>query len=302
MNTKKPTLLILAAGMGSRYGGLKQLDPVGPSGETILDYSIYDAMAAGFGKVVFVIRRDFEEEFKQIVGARYEKLITVEYVFQELTTLPDGFAAPAERSKPWGTGHAILMAQEVIQEPFGVINADDFYGRNAYEQLATFLMKSEEPHTHTMVAYKLRNTLSEHGTVSRGVCQTNELGQLLSVEEVTAIAKDGSGAKAEDRNFTGDELVSMNLWGFQPSVFTALENQFRTFLSEKGQEMKSEFYIPFVIDEEIRAKRAQVKVLETDSQWTGVTYREDKPAVQAFIQNLISQAIYPSNLHTQPTI
>lgn len=297
MKPLKPTLLVLAAGMGSRYGGLKQLDAVGPNGETILDYSVHDAMAAGFGKVVFVIRRDFETQFKQVVGARYEALIQVEYVFQELTTVPEGFEVPATRSKPWGTGHAILMAQDVINEPFGVINADDFYGRDAYQQLAQFLSDSHGAQEHAMVAYPLRNTLSEHGTVSRGVCRTDEANQLLSVEEVTAISKTDTGAQAGKITFTGEELVSMNLWGFQCSIFDALNAQFREFLSAHSEEAKSEFFIPFVVDEEIKNGRSQVTVLRTNSQWTGVTYREDKAAVEAFIQQLITEGVYPNKLH-----
>ena len=297
MKPLKPTLLVLAAGMGSRYGGLKQLDAVGPNGETILDYSVHDAMAAGFGKVVFVIRRDFETQFRQVVGARYEALIQVEYVFQELTTVPEGFEVPATRSKPWGTGHAILMAQDVINEPFGVINADDFYGRDAYQQLAQFLSDSHGAQEHAMVAYPLRNTLSEHGTVSRGVCRTDEANQLLSVEEVTAISKTDTGAQAGKINFTGEELVSMNLWGFQCSIFDALNAQFREFLSAHGEEAKSEFFIPFVVDEEIKNGRSQVTVLRTNSQWTGVTSREDKAAVEAFIQQLITEGVYPNKLH-----
>ncbi|MBC2601805.1 nucleotidyltransferase family protein [Puniceicoccus vermicola] len=296
MNNTSPTLLILAAGMGSRYGGLKQVDAVGPSGETILDYSIHDALQAGFGKVVFVIRRDIEEEFKKLVGSRYESQIEVKYVFQELDLLPGDFHPPAGREKPWGTGHAILIARETINEPFGVINADDFYGRHAYEQLAQFLRQPRPEGTFAMVAYKMRNTLSEHGSVSRGVCQTDDRGILENIVEVTAIQKEGNGARAEDQTFTGDELVSMNLWGFQPDIFSALEKQFLTFLEKQGQELKSEFFIPFVVDEEIRQGRAEVQVLKTDSQWAGVTYREDKPAVQSFIQELVRQKIYPTPL------
>lgn len=299
MNNPRPALLILAAGMGSRYGGLKQIDAVGPSGETILDYSIYDALTAGFGKVVFVIRRDIETAFRESVGSRYESLTKVEYVFQELDALPEAFAPPEGRTKPWGTGHAVLVAKDAIQEPFGVINADDFYGRDAYEQLSAFLSQPLPANTHAMVGYKMRNTLSEHGTVSRGVCQSNREGCLESVEEVTAISKDGDGAQAGEQAFNGDEIVSMNLWGFQPSIFEALRKQFEAFLSERGQEEKSEFYIPFVVDEEIRANRAKVMVLQTDSQWSGVTYREDKPSVEAFVRALIQQGAYPENLFEQ---
>ncbi len=296
MSNKGPTLLILAAGMGSRYGGLKQIDTVGPSGETILDYSIYDALSAGFKKIVFVIRRDIEDAFKQSVGKRYESLTDVDYVFQELDALPEGFSLPEGRTKPWGTGHAILVAQNAIDGPFGVINADDFYGRDAYEQLSAFLSQSLPSNLHAMVGYKMRNTLSEHGTVSRGVCRRDREGFLESVEEVTAISKVGKHARAGELEFSGDEIVSMNLWGFQTDIFEALNNQFAEFLKERSQEPKSEFYIPFVVDEEIREQRAKVMVLQTESQWTGVTYREDKPNVETFIRKLIQTGVYPEDL------
>lgn len=296
MNITGPSLLILAAGMGSRYGGLKQIDAVGPSGETILDYSIHDALAAGFRKIVFVIRHDIEKDFKESVGSRYEEMVDVDYVFQELDALPDGMTVPDGRTKPWGTGHAILVAETAIKEPFGVINADDFYGRDAYEQLAAFLSQSLPNRVHAMVGYKMRNTLSEHGTVSRGVCQKSREGYLQKVEEVTAISKTAEGACAGEKKFSGNEIVSMNLWGFQPGIFKALQSQFETFYQQHGQEAKSEFYIPFVVDEEIASGRAKVLVLETDSKWTGVTYREDKPGVEKFIQQLTEKGAYPRNL------
>lgn len=294
-----PTLLILAAGMGSRYGGLKQIDAVGPSGETILDYSIYDALSSGFKKIVFVIRRDIEAEFKETVGARYETLAEVDYVFQELDTLPEGFSPPDGRTKPWGTGHAILVAQNAVKRPFGVINADDFYGHDAYEQLSGFLSQALPSNLHAMVGYKMRNTLSEHGTVSRGVCSSNQEGFLETVEEVTAISKVGQHARAGEQEFSGDETVSMNLWGFQLGIFEALQKQFEAFLREHGHEQKSEFYIPFVVDAEIRAERAKVALLETDSRWTGITYREDKANVKAFVRKLVEQGSYPENLFKQ---
>jgi NDP-sugar pyrophosphorylase family protein len=296
MQENGPILLILAAGMGSRYGGLKQLDTVGPSGETILDYSIYDALSAGFTKIVFVIRRDIEEAFKATVGARYESMVEVDYVYQELDALPEGFSRPEGRTKPWGTGHAILVARDAVDRPFGVINADDFYGRDAYEQLAAFLTQSQPVDVHAMIGYRLRNTLSENGTVSRGICRRDAEQSLSRVEEVTAIAKAGAGARAGEREFSGEEIVSMNLWGFQPSIFAALQAQFAAFLNEHGADAKSEFYIPFAVDEEIRARRAQVRVLPTESQWAGVTYREDKPNVEAFIRNRIGAGRYPRNL------
>lgn len=285
--------------MGSRYGGLKQIDAVGPSGETLLDYSIHDALRAGFGKLVFVIRRDFAEEFRERVGARYESRVAVEYVYQELDNLPNGLTPPPDRTKPWGTGHAILIAGETVREPFGVINADDFYGRDAFVKLADFLATPRPANQHGLVVYPLRNTLSDHGTVSRGICRIDGDGLLSGVEEVTAIAKEGSGASADDRTFTGDERVSMNLWGFQPEIFSALTTQFREFLTAQGQELKSEFFIPFVVDEEIRRNRCEVRALETDSQWTGVTYRDDKPKVESFIRQLVSEGVYPESLQQQ---
>ena len=299
MKANGPTLLILAAGMGSRYGGLKQIDAVGPSGESILDYSIYDALSAGFSKIVFVIRRDIEEAFKASVGARYESMAEVDYVYQELDALPEGFSPPEGRRKPWGTGHAILVAQDAIDGPFGVINADDFYDRDAYEQLSAFLSQSLPDKLHAMVGYKMRNTLSEHGTVARGVCLRNREGCLETVEEVTSISKTGDGARAGEQAFSGEEIVSMNLWGFQAGIFEALRKQFQAFLREHGEEPKSEFYIPHVVDGEIRAGRAKVVILQTDSQWAGVTYREDKPSVEAFIRGLIQKGAYPENLFKQ---
>lgn len=296
MTPTKPSLLILAAGMGSRYGGLKQVDAVGPSRETILDYSIHDALKAGFGKIIFVIRRDIKEEFQKVVGSRYESFTEIDYVFQELGALPESIIPPQGRTKPWGTGHAILVARDAIREPFAVINADDFYGRDAFNQLAAYLSNPLPPDRHAMVGYKMKNTLSDHGSVSRGVCQTDSEGHLVSVEEITAISKDGDGASSKERTFNGEEIVSMNLWGFQPTIFAAIQSQFVKFLEERGQEEKSEFYIPYVVDEEIHAKRVTVQVLKTESQWTGVTYREDKPSVEAFIQSLVDQGEYPNNL------
>ena len=297
----KPTLLILAAGMGSRYGGLKQIDPVGPNGETIIDYSIYDALRAGFGKLVFVIRRDIEQQFKEIVGARFEKRVAVEYVFQELNLLPPGFSVPAGRTKPWGTTHAILQAEDVIREPFAAINADDFYGRQAYQVLAQHLTSGTPD--YAMVGFVLRNTLSEHGTVARGVSRVDGNNYLTSIVEMLKIGPDGNGAKDTTADgtitkLTGDEAVSMNFWGFTPAVFGQLRTQFTAFLKKSGQEEKSECYIPATVGELVTAGLAKVKVLRTNDSWFGVTYREDRPRVVESIRQLITRGDYPEKLWT----
>jgi hypothetical protein len=295
----KPTLLVLAAGMGSRYGGLKQIDPVGPNGETIIDYSIYDALRAGFGKVVFVIRRDIEDQFRKIIGARFEKKVPVEYVFQELDKLPAGFSMPPGRTKPWGTGHAILMASDAVREPFAAINADDFYGATSFRVLAQHLGSGSGD--FAMVGFILRNTLSEFGSVARGVCKTNSEGVLESVTELTKIERDGTAAKTigpdgKALTLTGDETVSMNMWGFTPALFGDLQKQFGEFLAKHGQEEKSEFYIPAAVNDLVRAGRARVKVLRTTDPWFGVTYREDRPFVVEGIRKLITRGDYPEKL------
>lgn len=295
----EPTLLVLAAGMGSRYGGLKQIDPIGANGETIIDYSIYDAMRAGFRKVVFVIRRDIEGQFKQLVGSRFEKKIAVEYVFQQLDKLPPGFSVPANRTKPWGTGHAILMAADVIHGPFAAINADDFYGANSFRVLAGHLMSDSGD--FAMVGFVLRNTLSEFGSVARGVCQATPEGFLDSVTETTKIERDGTGAKASGPDgrilrLTGDETVSMNMWGFSLSLFDELRGRFVEFLRKHGSEEKAEFYIPSAVNEVVQAKRARVKVLRSPDSWFGVTYREDRPFVVRGIRELIARGDYPERL------
>jgi UTP-glucose-1-phosphate uridylyltransferase len=295
----KPTLLILAAGMGSRYGGLKQIDPVGPNGETIIDYSIYDALRAGFGKLVFVIRHDFEKAFKEIVGARFEKRVPVEYVYQELDKLPPGFSVPAGRTKPWGTTHAILLAEDAIREPFAAINADDFYGREAYQVLARHLTSGTPD--YAMVGFVLRNTLSDHGTVARGVSRVDGNDYLTSIVEMLKIEPDGNGAKdtgADGRitKLTGDEAVSMNFWGFTPTVFGQLRDHFTAFLKKSGQEQKSECYIPATVGELVTAGQAKVKVLRTNDSWFGVTYREDRPRVVESIRKLIARGVYPEKL------
>jgi hypothetical protein len=295
----KPTLLVLAAGMGSRYGGLKQIDPVGPNGETIIDYSIYDAIRGGFGKVVFVIRKDIEEPFKKTIGARFEKKVAVEYVFQELDKLPTGFSVPPNRTKPWGTGQAILMATDAIREPFAAINADDFYGVNSFRVLAEHLSSGSPD--FAMVGFVLRNTLSEFGSVARGVCKTNAEGYLEGVTEMTKIERDGAGAKTTDPDgkllpLSGDETVSMNMWGFTTELFGQLRGLFIEFLNRQGKEEKSEFYIPMAVNEMVRAKKARVKVLRTPDPWFGVTYREDRPFVVEGVRKLIARGDYPEKL------
>jgi hypothetical protein len=297
--TTKPTLLVLAAGMGSRYGGLKQIDPVGPGGETIIDYSIYDALRAGFGKLVFVIRKDIEAQFKEIIGARFEKRVAVDYVFQELDKLPPGFSIPAGRTKPWGTTHAILMAADAVKEPFAAINADDFYGRQAYQLLAQHLTSGSPD--YAMVGFILRNTLSNFGSVARGVCRVDGNDFLQSVEELTKIEPDGGGAKNTDdagklTKLTGDEAVSMNFWGFTPALFPQLQTHFQTFLTAKGGELKSECYIPSTIGDLVTTGQARVKVLRTNDSWFGVTYREDRPRVVESVRKLIQRGDYPERL------
>ena len=297
---RKPTLLVLAAGMGSRYGGLKQIDPVGPNGETIIDYSIYDALRAGFGKLVFVIRSDIEAQFREIIGARFEKRIPVEYVFQELTNLPPRFSVPAGRTKPWGTTHAILMAADVIREPFAAINADDFYGAEGYRLLAQHL-NSGSP-DYALVGFILRNTLSDFGSVARGVCRVNGDNFLQTVEEMTKIERDGGGAINNEvgkiSRLTGDEAVSMNMWGFTPAVFAQLRNHFQGFLELNGVNVKSESFIPSTVNDLVVARQARVKVLRTNDSWFGVTYREDRPRVVESVRQLIARGDYPERLWT----
>lgn len=296
----KPTLLVLAAGMGSRYGGLKQMDPIGPSDETIIDYSIHDAIEAGFGKIVFVIRESFEEEFKTLFNAKLKGKIEVEYVNQEIQKVPTGCTYHADREKPWGTGHAILMAKDCIKEPFAVINADDFYGKEAFVSIADFLIKDCSDKEYGMVGYQLKNTISENGSVSRGVCSMDENSHLLNVVERTHIEKkeDHIAFKEED-SWTGmDEntVVSMNFWGFTPKLFMQLEEQFSDFLSTSGQELKSEFFIPTVVSQVIDDKEASVRVLSSAAKWFGVTYKVDKQKAVESIRQLVSEGVYPSKL------
>ena len=298
----KPTLLVLAAGMGSRYGGLKQIDAVGPNGEAIIDYSIFDAIRAGFGKLVFVIRHDIEQAFKDAIGSKFSGRIPVEYAFQELDMLPAGFTVPAERKKPWGTAHAVLVTADVIREPFAVINADDFYGRNSYENLGQHLQSAKPAAAdYSMVGFTLRKTLSEHGSVSRGICQTDGNSLLKSIVEITKIEKAGNGARylgedAKESILTGDEPVSMNMFGFTPLVFDQLRQEFSQFLKQKGADPKSEFFIPTPINQLIQSGQARMRVLPTTSNWFGITYREDKPAVVENIRRAIDAGEYPEKL------
>ena len=297
----KPTLLVLAAGMGSRYGGLKQIDPVGPSGETIIDYSIFDALRAGFGKLVFVIRKDIEQQFREIVGSRFENRIAVEYVFQELDKLPAGYSLPEGRTKPWGTTHAILMAEDVVKEPFAAINADDFYGQNAYKVLAEHLNAGTPD--YAMVGFILKNTLSDHGSVARGISQVDANNYLTHLVEMTKIERDGAGAKntAADNTvtqLTGDEAVSMNFWGFTPALFPQIKVEFEKFLKHAGGELKSECYIPATVGDLVSAGQAKCKVLRSPDSWFGVTYREDRPQVVESIRQLVAKGDYPEKLWT----
>lgn len=290
--------MVLAAGMGSRYGGLKQIDPVGPAGETILDYSVFDALRAGFRRVVFVIRRDIEEAFRASVGARFERRVAVDYAFQQIDDLPAGFAVPEGRTKPWGTAHAILAARHAVREPFAVINADDFYGTEGYRVLAAHLNAGTAE--HAMVGFTLRNTLSEFGTVARGVCSVSEAGYLTSVVETTGIEPAGDGARAvsgdQVQPLTGDEIVSMNMWGFQPAVFAGLEAYFAEFLKARGGDLKAECYLPAAVTAAIDAGAARVRVLRSADAWFGVTYREDRPRVVESLRALTAAGRYPEPL------
>ena len=299
----KPTLVVLAAGMGSRYGGLKQVDPVGPGGEAILDYSVFDAIRGGFGKVVFIIRRDFEAEFKEKVGSKYEGMIPVDYCYQDINDLPEPYKVPEGRTKPWGTAHATRAARDVVKEPFAVINADDFYGRDAFAKLGAFLSAAEPMHL-AMVGYRLDLTLSENGSVARGICKVSDAGDLESVTEMTKLVRAGDSAENREDEASPvkvplDARVSMNLWGFTPELFGELEERFPRWLAENGAKEKSEWYIPFVVDELIKEGKADCKVLPTESSWFGVTYREDKPYVMAEIKKLVDAGEYPADLFSK---
>lgn len=299
-----PTLVVLAAGIGSRYGGLKQIDPVGPGGEVVLDYSVFDALRAGFGRVVFIIRHDIEDAFREAILARYAGRVDAALAFQELDMLPAGFALPPDRKKPWGTSHAVLCAAGRVHGPFAVINADDFYGEDSYRTLAKFLTTpaAPGPDEYALVGFRLRNTLSAHGTVARGVCSADANGFLTVAEEMTALEA-MPGGRARNRNpdgtfreLTGDEPVSMNMWGFRPPVFDQFRREFEAFLRDNAASPKAEFYIPTAMTGLIRTGAARCRILPTSSAWFGVTYREDKPGVVESIRELIRQGRYPERL------
>lgn len=298
----KPTLFVLAAGMGSRYGGLKQLDSLGPNGETIMDYSIYDAVKSGFGKVVFVIRKDFEKEFREKIVSKYEGHVPVEVVFQATDNLPEGYVCPADRTKPWGTNHAVLMGKDVIKEPFAVINADDFYGRDAFRVIAEELMRPRDRKgDYCMVGFRVGNTMTENGSVARGVCTTKD-GRLASVVERTAIAYDDAhrvfftDENGEIRYLDPKTPVSMNLWGFTPDYFDYSEREFVKFLDKDLNTPKAEFFIPLVVDTLINSGEATVKVLDTNSKWFGVTYAADRQGVVDKFAELHANGVYPDKL------
>lgn len=298
----KPTLFILAAGMGSRYGGLKQLDGLGPNGETIMDYSVYDAIRAGFGKVVFVIRKDFEQDFREKVLAKYADKVPCEVCFQSVDALPEGFSVPEGRQKPWGTNHAVLMAKGIINEPFAVINSDDFYGKESFEVLAEFLKSVEgKQNQYCMAGYAVGNTLSENGSVNRGVCQTDENDYLTDVVERTNIERISGKIVFKDEKGQEVELqeevpVSMNMWGFTPEYFDYSEVAFKQFLTEHGTEPKAEIYIPTVVNDLIVKGTVTCKVLPTPSKWFGVTYAQDRPQVVMRLNELINKGVYPKKL------
>lgn len=300
MTVSKPTLIVLAAGMGSRYGGLKQIDPVGPGGATLLDYSIFDAVRGGFGEVIFVIRRDIEDAFVERVGTRYEGAggVTVRYAFQQLDDLPEGYELPADREKPWGTAHAVLAARELIAGPIAVINADDFYGVRAFEMLAAQL--SQPGDRYAMVGYRLRDTLSTHGTVTRGVCRTDG-DYLLGIDEISGIGRHGDGARHPDGAggeclLSGDETVSMNFWGFPAGVVSHLQEGLAAFLDENIEDPKAEYLLPEVVDRLIAGGQARVRVLPGGGPWFGVTYKEDREIVMRSIRELIDAGAYPERL------
>lgn len=286
------TLVVMAAGMGSRFGGLKQLEPVGTNGEVLLDYSVYDAAKAGFNKVVFVIKKEIEKDFRELVGKRIEQKIDVDYAFQELDKLPAGFTVPADRKKPWGTGHAILCCKDLVDQPFAAVNADDFYGPSAYQQINHYL--AQQNGDYCMVGFRLKNTLTDNGTVSRGICKADSNGHLLDIQEITDIAADCAYLDADKNKVVlpADTIVSMNMWGFTPDLFGYLEEGFHAFLTEKIEQSKAEFFLPFQIDELIKDGRKQVKVLVAEDKWYGMTYREDKPVLKDAIAAMTEKGLY----------
>lgn len=302
---QKPELVVMAAGLGSRYGGLKQIDPVGPNGEIIIDYSIYDALKASFGKIVFIIKKDIENEFKNVIGNRIGKLVDVDYVYQELTKIPAGLNLPISRTKPWGTGHAVLCCRDIVKAPFAVINADDFYGGTTFYEMSNFLRgidTADKIHEYAMVGFVLEKTLTANGTVARGVCRVNKEGYLIDINERTKIKKFGDTAKytEDDKhwiNMQKNSIVSMNMWGFTPSIFNELEEGFNKFLNQNKEGLiKAEYYLPSVVDELTKQKRGKVKVLSSNEQWYGVTYKEDKPIIKKAIEELIVSGVYPRRL------
>ncbi|MEP7110211.1 MAG: sugar phosphate nucleotidyltransferase [Ferruginibacter sp.] len=298
----QPTLLILAAGMASRYGSMKQIQSFGPSGETIMDYSIYDAIRAGFGKIVFVIRKDFEDNFRAIFEPKLKGKIATEYVYQEKDAFLPDVAIPAERTKPWGTAHAVLCAKDTIRQPFAVINADDFYGRDSFGKAASFLMNECSETTYAIIGYELAKTLSDNGTVSRGVCEVDENSNLLSIKERVKIYKEGDKIIYEENDVKYevpvDSSVSMNFWCFPPTMFAATEKLFHDFVKENYLDIKSEFFIPLLGDDFVQKHHGTIKVIPTSAQWFGVTYKEDAPIVKASVDKLVADGEYPLSLWT----
>jgi choline kinase len=296
----KPTLLILAAGMASRYGSMKQIQSFGPGGETIMDYSIYDAIRAGFGKVVFIIREDFAEDFKEIFEPKLKGRIATEYVYQDLRSFIGEYQVPAERTKPWGTAHAVLCAKDAVKEPFAVINADDFYGRDAFEKASKFLTTEVREDLYAIIGYELIKTLSDHGTVSRGVCEVDEQGYLVSIAERTKVGSEGGKIIYEENGqkheLSSQAKVSMNFWCFHPSVFGMTQQAFHEFLAKSASDPKAEFFIPIIGDHLVRTGLGRIKVIPTGSQWFGVTYKEDAPEVKANLEHLVHQGEYPPRL------
>lgn len=297
----KPTLVVLAAGMGSRYGGLKQIDEFGPNGEAIIDYSVFDAIRAGFGKVVFVIRKSIEKDFKEHIGSKFKNRIKVEYAFQEIDNVPEGMQVPEDRTKPWGTAHAVMVAEPCVNEPFAVINADDFYGKNAYQTMADFLKKlSNEDPTFSILGYHVENTLSKHGTVSRAECIVDEKGNLKHIQERTKILEHEGKIVYLDETppveLSRKTPVSMNFMGFTPSAFKFYRDEFDTFIRKNIDNPTAEFYLPYVLDVLIKTNKATIKVIDTDENWFGVTYKKDKDEAFQTLQDLIHSGVYPSSL------
>ena len=306
--SRQPTLIVLAAGIGRRYGGLKQIEPIGPNGEILLDYSVYDALDAGFETLVFVIRRDIEAAFRQKVGRTIERHCNTRYAYQEVESIPEGFGVPRNRQKPWGTAHAVLICRDMIDAPFGVINADDFYGRSSFRQLAEFLEDLEEEEIRgCIIGYPVENTLTDHGSVARGVCEVNSDGSLVRMDERTNVQRFEKTVKASDDgehwlDIPLGTLVSMNMWGFSPTLFAELEERFRQFLGAASQTLETaEYLLPEVVGDLVQEGRAHITVIPTSERWVGVTHPEDRASVQQEIRDLIARGIYPENLWASPT-